>query len=145
MLDDVAAGARLVGPGVAIGHSAGGHLALWLAAEGGATAAVALGGVCDLADAARRGLGGDAVQELLGGDDAPDVDPARRLPLGRPQLLVHGTEDDRVPIEHARTYAVAAGDECTLLELDGVDHFDVIDPRHERWQEIPAAMRGLAP
>ena len=143
LLDDVAEAARLVGPGVAIGHSAGGHLALWLAAEGLATAAVALGGVCDLADADRRGLGSNAVQELLGGDDVPGIDPARRLPLGVPQLVVHGTEDDRVPIEHARAYATAAGAECTLLELEGADHFDVIDPRYGGWEAIPNAMRGL--
>lgn len=141
LLDDVAAAARLVGPGVAVGHSAGGHLALWLAAEGLATAAVALAGVCDLRDAAGRGLGQDAVRELLGGDEIPpDVDPAQRLPLGRPQLLVHGSADDRVPVEHARAYAAAAGAECTLLELDGADHFDLVDPRWARW---PTVLRAL--
>jgi acetyl esterase/lipase len=151
MLDDVAAAARLVQPAVAIGHSAGGHLALWLAAHGATTAAVALAGVCDLGDAASRGLGGNAVQELLGGEpeDVPDAyrdaDPARELPLGVPQLLVHGSADDRVPIEHARAYAAAAGDEARMLELDGADHFYVIDPRYDGWRAIPAAMRGLTP
>jgi acetyl esterase/lipase len=147
MLDDVTAAAGLVEPAVAIGHSAGGHLALWLAAQGGTAAAVALGGVCDLRDAAAAGLGNDAVRELLGADpsDVPEADPAQQLPLGAPQLLVHGTEDDRVPIEHARAYARAAGDEARMLELEGADHFDPIDPRYAGWKAIPEAMRGLAP
>jgi acetyl esterase/lipase len=141
MLDDASAAAELVGPGVAVGHSAGGHLALWLGAEGAVTGVVALGAVCDLADAARRGLGSNAVQELLGGDEIPaDVDPAQRLPLGVPHLLVHGTEDDRVPVEQARAYAAAAGDECRLLELEGADHFQLIDPGYERWPELVAGL-----
>lgn len=137
---------------VAIGHSAGGQLALWLAARKGAVAAVALGGVCDLEAAARAGLGGNAVQEFLGGE--PDVaghaydeaDPRRLLPLGVPQLLVHGTEDDRVPITLAREYARrahAAGDDCRLVELDGADHFDVIDPRSPSWGPVSDAVSQL--
>jgi acetyl esterase/lipase len=147
LLDDVAAAAQLVRPAVAIGHSAGGHLALWLGARGAVSAAVALGGVCDLRTAAAAGLGNDAVREFLGTDPAevPEADPAQQLPLGVPQLLVHGTEDDSVPIEHARAYAELAGDECRLLELDGADHFDVIDPRSAAWQAIPTAMRRLTP
>ncbi|HEV7639416.1 MAG TPA: prolyl oligopeptidase family serine peptidase, partial [Gaiellaceae bacterium] len=135
---------------MAIGHSAGGHLALWLAATGRVSSVVALAGVCDLEDAARAGLGQHAVQEFLGGEpsEAPKAyaaaDPARRLPLGVPQLLVHGTADDRVPFAHAERYAErarAAGDDCSLLALDGVDHFDVIDPRTEAWRAIGEALR----
>jgi acetyl esterase/lipase len=135
---------------MAIGHSAGGHLALWLAATGGASRVVALASVCDLEDAARGGIGQNAVQEFLGGEpsEVPEAyeaaDPARRLPLGVPQLLAHGTADDRVPFEHAVRYAErarAAGDECSLLALDDVDHFDVIDPRSEAWRVIGEAVR----
>jgi acetyl esterase/lipase len=154
MLDDVAAArARLARfePAVAIGHSAGGHLALWLAAEGAVDAAVTLGGVCDLEDAFRTNLGGGAVAELLGGGPeeaagAYDLaDPGRRLPLGRPQVLVHGRADDRVPIDHARRYAArarAAGDDCRLVHVDG-GHFEPIDPRSAAWQPIVAAMDDL--
>jgi acetyl esterase/lipase len=139
-----------LGRTMAIGHSAGGHLALWLASQGGVSRVVALAGVCDLRDAARAGLGQDATQELLGGEpaDVPaayeEADPARRLPLGVPQLLAHGTADDRVPIEHAERYAKrarAAGDNCTVLPLVGVDHFDVIDPRTDAWRAISEAVR----
>lgn len=143
LLADVAAAARLLTPAIAVGHSAGGHLALWLTAEGLVGAGVSLGGVCDLADARRRGLGDNAVEEFLGGNNVPEVDPARRLPLGRPQLLVHGIEDDRVPLEHIRAYAAAAGAECRLLELEGAGHFDVIDPRSDVWPTIRDAIEGL--
>lgn len=152
LLDDVARARQLLDgsrPVVAVGHSAGGHLALWLAAESLVDAAVVLGGVCDLAGAARTGLGQHAVQEFLGGDpsDAPDAyrtaDPAARLPLGVPQVLVHGVEDDRVPIEHARAYAArarAAGDDCRIVDVEG-GHFELIDPRSRTWPEV---LRALA-
>lgn len=154
ILDDVrSARERLVAfdTAVAIGHSAGGHLALWLAAEGAVDAAVTLGGVCDLAAAAAAGLGGNAVAELLGGspDEVPDayakVDPAARLPLQRRQVLVHGTEDDRVPFEHARRYAErakAAGDDCRLVEVEA-DHFAPIDPRSAVWPTLVDVLSSL--
>ena len=155
MLEDVrSARGRVAGfeSAVAIGHSAGGHLALWLAAEGAVDAAVALGGVCDLVDAAAAGLGADAVAELLGGspEEVPNAygvaDPAARLPLGRRQVLVHGTGDDRVPIDHARRYAeraAAAGDDCRLVEVDA-DHFMPLDPRSSVWPALVEAVSSLS-
>jgi acetyl esterase/lipase len=160
LLDDVASAGRRLGElleledSVAIGHSAGGQLALWLAAHGGARSAVALGGVCDLAAAAAAHIGADAVVEFLGGPPetaAPayaEADPAQLLPLAVPQLLVHGVKDDRVPLELARAYAArarTAGDDCRLLELREADHFDLIDPRHAVWPRIVGALGELAP
>lgn len=154
MLEDVAAARAHLATyerAVAIGHSAGGQLALWLAAEGAVDAAVALGGVCDLEDAFRADLGDGAVAEFLGGapDEVPEAyaraDPALRLPLGRPQILVHGSADDRVPVEHAQRYAArarAAGDDCVLLPVDG-GHFEPIDPRTAVWPTIVGAVNGL--
>jgi len=157
-LEDVAAGTdalgRLDAPldldhTIAIGHSAGGHLALWLASTGRVAGAVGLAAVCDLTAAARDHLGGDAAVEFLGGtpDEKPDAyraaDPALRLPLGVPQVLAHGTEDDRVPIAQSRVHAERAreaGDVCHLLELEGADHFDVIDPRSQAWSAIQDAL-----
>ena len=144
LLSDVERAAGAFHPQLAIGHSAGGHLALWLAARGLVRAVVALGGVCDLEAAARAGLGSDAVEEFLGTLDALDeADPARTLPLGVPQLLVHGRLDDRVPLAHAEEYALAAraaGDECALLVLDDADHFDPIDPRYSGFPRIVEAL-----
>ena len=88
----------------------------------------------------RLHLSNDAVVELLGGtiDSVPEryavASPAAMLPLGVPQVLIHGTNDDSVPIEVSQTYVNAArsvNDPITYIELVGVDHFDVIDP-HSR-------------
>src|SRR6185503_6890806 len=82
--------------------------------------AVAQAGVSNLVAGALAGLGGGACQALLGGeaDAVPEryaiASPAALLPLGVPQLLVHGTRDDIVPAGQSRDYAAAAraaGDE----------------------------------
>lgn len=140
-------------PCLAIGHSAGGQLALWLAGEGLVASAVALAGVCDLVAAAAAGLGDHAVRGFLGAlpHEAPDrytaSDPAQRLPTGRRLLLVHGDRDDRVPLAQSRAFhaaATAAGDECSLLALEGADHFDVIDPRAASWPHIASAVTRIS-
>ena len=62
----------------------------------------------------------------------------RLLPLAVPALLVHGSEDDRVPVDYSRAFAAASGTE--LLELPGVGHFDVIDPRGRPWADVLARL-----
>jgi acetyl esterase/lipase len=171
--DDVAAAAdRLVAvPAantsavVAVGHSAGGHLALWLAARRrlpagtpGALprlqprAVVSLAGVADLARGFEANLGGGACSDLLGGglDEVPEryawASPAALLPLGIQQLVVHGDQDEPVPIDQSSTYvanARAAGDEIEFLEFAGADHFDVIDTRHAAWAAVVERLPGL--
>jgi acetyl esterase/lipase len=141
---------------VTLGHSAGGHLALWLGARGDAQvrvrAAIALAGVVDLGAAARDGLGDGAVVELLGGspDDVPDryaaASPAALLPLGVPQLLVHGTADAVVPLSQSMDYAEAArsaGDVVEVVDVAGADHFDVIDPGHAAWAAVAERLPRL--
>lgn len=134
---------------VTIGHSAGGHLALWAAARpglsGGApgagprvrvTHAVAQAGVTDLVEAARLGLGGGVAEGLTGGRaEAYELgSPRARLPLGVPQLLVHGTGDDTVPVAMSREYAAATG-EAELVEYAG-GHYEHLDPRSEAWKAV---------
>jgi acetyl esterase/lipase len=146
--DDVDAATRLAKeaglPLVTLGHSAGGHLAVWTGARCGATLAVSQAGVLDLEDAWRRGLSSRAAGELLGGspDDVPEryaaASPAAQLPLGVRQLLVHGRRDDTVPVEMSRTYAVRArdaGDEVELVETDE-GHFECLDPASASWAAI---------
>jgi acetyl esterase/lipase len=142
------AGSRLL----ALGHSAGGHLALWAAGTGKVTAAVSLAGVCDLAGAARAGLGDGAATAFVGGEPEQRprayalADPMARLPTGVPQLLVHGEADDRVAIEHSYRYvraAQGAGDACELLALPGVGHFELIDPRTDAWRQAVARIERL--
>ena len=138
-------------PVVLIGHSAGGHLALWAAREHPVAAAVSLAGVCDLEAGADAGLGNGAVLEFLGADPDADVyaaaSPIARLPLRRPSLLIHGDADDVVPIVQSRTFHVAAqaaGDTCELHELTGADHFEVIDPCGRAWPVLQARLGALA-
>jgi len=154
---------------VPIGHSAGGHLALWLAArpripffaqhsplagsqlpdDNEETASplvlagvISLAGVVDLEMAWQLHLSNDAVVELLGGNisDVPErytvASPAAMLPLGVPQVLIHGTNDDSVPLQLSQAYANAAralNHPVTYIELEGVDHFDVIDLHSHAW------------
>lgn len=159
-----------------VGHSAGGHLALWLAGGGrprGGLGAwqgpgawhgpgrrrsgpppalvVALAGVCDLVEAARRHLSHDAAVDLLGSGPQDRREryllcsPAALLPLGVPQVLVHGTADSSVPFDISVRYAAAAraaGDACELVALDGVDHFALIDPTTAAWR---ATVQRLEP
>ncbi|MQS16754.1 alpha/beta fold hydrolase [Streptomyces kaniharaensis] len=129
-------------PSVAVGHSAGGQLAL-LAAEAGAVgSAVALAPITDLARCAAEGLGEGATPLFIGSpyEDDPaayrDASPLNRLPLHRPYLVVHGDRDQRVPVTHSRAYieaATAADDRVAYAEHPGADHFDVIDPAHASW------------
>jgi acetyl esterase/lipase len=131
-------------PLVTLGHSAGGHLAVWAGARCGAMLAVSQAGVLDLEDAWRRGLSSRAAGELLGGspDDVPEryaaASPAALLPLGVRQLLVHGRRDDTVPVEMSRAYVARArdaGDEVELVETDE-GHFDCLDSASASWAAI---------
>jgi pimeloyl-ACP methyl ester carboxylesterase len=133
-LADVEAALDLIEGGVTIGHSAGGHLALWAAGTGKVDRAVALAAVTDLARAAREGIGSGAAVEFAGEDPPAHADPMRRLPLDVPVLLVHGAADDRVPVDYSRSFAAASG--CDYLELAGVGHFELLDPRSDAWAQV---------
>ena len=138
---------------VAVGHSAGGHLAAWLAARPGLpadapgagpavtlTGAVSQAGVLDLVDAAERRVGGAAVPDLLGGrpDAVPDryelASPVARLPFAAPVVCVHGTDDRNVPIRQSERFVEAAGPTAELVTLPGVEHFAIIDPDTDAWR-----------
>jgi acetyl esterase/lipase len=146
---------------VLLGHSAGGHLALWAAARHrmpiGSTwhsqwrpdAVVALAGCASLALADAWELDGNAAADLLGGraGEVPEryalADPAALLPLAVPVTLLHGTEDQQVPLAMSRDYAKLseqAGDSVELLELTGLDHFALIDPLSSAWPNLLAAL-----
>jgi len=152
---------------IALGHSAGGHLALWLAARSrvGHTSplhapnpipllgAVSLGGVADLRAAWRLRLGNGAVEEFMGG--APDAyrdryavaSPAEMLPLGVPQVLIHGVLDEPVPFTIAENYcdlALGLQDPVRLVALEGMGHFEPIDPTSEAWPFVEEAVSNLA-
>lgn len=122
---------------VLIGHSAGGHLALWAAAERAVHIAIGLAPITDLDSAYRERLGSGAVAALLGGspeerrDAYAAASPRARLPLGTPSLIIHGTEDTAVPIDQSRAFVAAgraAGDRAELLEITGAEHMAHLDP-----------------
>lgn len=140
---------------VTIGHSAGGHLAVWAAGRGApvvpVTAAVAQAGVLDLGAAVRDRLGNGAVVDFLGGasQDVPDryaaADPLAAVPIAAPVLCVHARADATVPIAQSESYvaaATAAGAVATLHEVPG-DHFTVIDPADDSWAFVRAALPDL--
>lgn len=133
MAADVRAAALAARAEVAIGHSAGGHLALWAAAEGLVPRAVGQAPLSDLAAAAP--LSGGVAAELAA---PPEASTMARLPLGVPQLVVHGTRDDCVPVAMSRAYSAAAGDEVTLRERAGEGHFEHLDPSSGAWAEVVA-------
>jgi acetyl esterase/lipase len=136
---------------VAIGHSAGGHLAAWLATRAVArvpvTGVVAQAGVLDLRMASALALSDGVVDELLGGSPAEQPEryalasPAERLPLGVPALVTHGERDDTVPVAISASFAAAAraaGDDVELVVAPGEDHFGHLDPRNPLWAAVTA-------
>ena len=140
-----------------VGHSAGGHLALWAAKHMPLSLRVVVSqsGVLDLRSAARDRLDGDAggrlpaAVDFVGGEpDDADLDaaysltsPIELLPLGSAvhQFVLHGDVDNRVPFQQSVDYvaaAQAAGDSVELAAFTGMGHFEVIDAAHESWLRV---------
>jgi acetyl esterase/lipase len=149
-----------------VGHSAGGHLALWAAGrhkipEGDPLyvpdplrlkAAVSLAGVTSLSMAWEKKLSNGVVLELMGGipEDMPKryptASPIELLPLGMRQVLIHGTEDENVPFSLSEAYqkaAASAGDSVELIKLRGAGHFEAIDPQMREWSEVLRAIQRV--
>lgn len=177
ILEDVAAGADFLREVaaehpldlervVAVGHSSGGHLALWLAARhrlpGDAPdgprlrgeAPLPLAGVVGLAPIAHLRdfrqyprCGATIVEDLLGGRLDPDrlrlSDPASLVPLGVPQLLLLGDLDAIVPPAHGDAYgaaARAAGDTPEMVTVPGAGHFELVAPWTAGWRGVQARL-----
>ena len=139
---------------VAMGHSAGGHLVLWLAKQNAIAlrGIVALAPVADLRRAWELKLSNTVVADLLGGSpqDLPDryrsASPIELVPLGVAQRVLHGANDDIVPLEISRRYVAAAkksGDDSKLIEVAGAGHFELIDPQSSAWPVVKEAVLEL--
>lgn len=153
-----------------MGHSAGGHLALWAAArrqvgvglvDGVASApfipgeAITLAGINDLAAYHGRGPGRcgepEIVEALVGaegraGDPFADTSPARLLPLGVEQVIISGALDPIVPPALGMAYATKAqlaGDDVRVLTLEDAGHFELIDPTAPAWDVILAELERV--
>jgi fermentation-respiration switch protein FrsA (DUF1100 family) len=106
----------------------------------------------DLAAAARDGVGWGSVTAFLGdpGEHPQryrEASPVARLPLGVPQLLVHGLQDRHVPVAMTRTYtqrASRSGDHVEVAEPRGTDHFQIIDTAHPSWATLATMLDDLA-
>jgi acetyl esterase/lipase len=136
-----------------MGHSAGGQLALCLAAhEPALMRAVSLAGVVDLQRAFELHLSNDVVVEFMGGKPAEvaehyqEADPMQLSIRQARQVLIYGTKDDVVPPDFSRKYAEAKrakGENVKLVEIANADHYDVIDPRSEAWKRVEDAVTEL--
>jgi acetyl esterase/lipase len=145
-------------PVVAVGHSAGGHLALWLAGRPRLPSdsplasadplsiahVISLGGLPDLEDVAAspdNGCGTEVVARLVGidrTDPYADTSVPRLLPLGVPQDLVNGRADRIIPFRMAIDYverAQEAGDRVTLHEVADTGHVELVTPGTAAWAE----------
>ncbi|MGA8541347.1 MAG: alpha/beta hydrolase [Terriglobales bacterium] len=131
---------------VVMGHSAGGQLALCLAAhEMSIRRAISLAGVVDLKKGYALHLSHDAVAEFLGGkpDAVPEhyreADPMElSIPHAR-QWLLHGNDDDTVPPELSRDYVTEKkkrAESAELLEIPLAGHFDLIDPASQAFRQV---------
>lgn len=141
---------------VLIGHSAGGQLALWLAAERERwcesvqiAGVVALAPVADLLHGHALGLGGGAIEAFMGAPPNASyahASPAARLPLGVRQIVIHGERDDQVPLAASVRYveaARAAGDHVDLWTLPGADHYCIVHPDAEEFLRVQQALEVL--
>lgn len=151
---------------VVIGHSAGGHLALWLAARKNlprssalyvrkplkVKGVVSLAGIADLEGyATNKGSCNAAVARLMGGmpADLPEryahAAPLHLLPLKVTQRLVQGARDPIVPVTQATTYkdaAKAKGDPAEAIMLPDAGHFDLVAPQSPAWEQVLKAVQA---
>lgn len=157
---------------VALGHSAGGHLAVWAAGRDRLdqlglavehrdvgfnpdgvrlTGVVSQSGVLNLREAERLNLSSGAVANLLGGPSSEFpgrhryADPMAALPLDLPVYAVHAAEDDDVPLALSATYAEvsqAAPAPAQLVTVPG-DHFALIDPADAAYLQCRKLLREL--
>lgn len=149
---------------ITIGHSAGGQLALWLAARKQLSrtsplyaadplkvrGVISLAGITDM-----RGFNAgcnDAVRKVLGGTMEEfsyryrETSPIELLPLGVRQSLIQGNLDKIVPPALGEKYKLAAekhGETVKFIALDGVGHFELIAPQSSAWPTVEQEVRFL--
>lgn len=144
-----------------MGHSAGGHLALWLAARHrvnensvlyhsdplSISKVISLAGINDLKECWERKLfdNTNVVEHFMAGSPAAVPEryqagsPPELLPTGVRQVLFHGDHDPFVPLSLSENYYRSAkerGDNVSLFVLPGAGHFEVVDPKTREWQQI---------
>jgi acetyl esterase/lipase len=137
----------------AVGHSAGGQLALCLAGhEPSVKRVVSLAGVVDLQQAWELHLSDNAVVGFLGGEPAGvpehyhEADPMQLKISQATQWLIHGASDDTVPPFLSRNYTEqkkTRGENVHYLEISTAGHFDLVDPRSIAWPKVEGTVMHL--
>ena len=137
----------------AVGHSAGGQLALCLAGhEPSVKRVVSLAGVVDLQQAWELHLSDNAVVGFLGGEPAAvpehyhEADPMQLKISQATQWLIHGASDDTVPPFLSRNYTEqkkTRGENVHYLEISTAGHFDLVDPRSTAWPKVEGTVMHL--
>lgn len=133
---------------IVMGHSAGGHLALWAAAKpviAHLHGVLALAPAADLQLAHRLNLGDGATSAFLGEDveNRADLDPKRMPSPAAPVTIVHGDEDQIVPVSLAESYVVSHP-RTRLVRIAGAAHFSVIDPLSAAWATVVTELERVA-
>lgn len=151
---------------VAVGHSAGGHLALWAAAREQIApdsplymanplpikAVVSLAGIADLASGAEQQVCGNAIGQLMGGEETAVSSryqagsPSSYLPLGKPHWHIVGEKDSIVPVGYVKPFvegAIAVGDEAKLIVEPNAGHFELVSATAAAWRTVEAAVMTL--
>jgi len=150
-----------------VGHSAGGHLALWLAAQQRVPPSqrlrdsalpsfrgvVTLAGIVNLREyAAGAGSCNKSVEPLLGGSVAqvPErytaASPSEQLPIGVPMRLLIGSLDPIVTPAHNTLFSAQArerGDDVQLSVIEGAGHFDLVLPTGTAAKRVKRAVKSL--
>lgn len=145
---------------VALGHSAGGHLALWAAARGKLSrssplwraeplpirSVVSLGGIGDLEGQGAIFAGACGPEPIpkiidLAGRPRPyaDTSPAELLPTGARVTMISGEFDHVMPPATGRAYVERlrkAGDAGEAIAIPGVGHFDPVIPTTAAWGQV---------
>lgn len=136
---------------IVCGHSAGGHLALMIAALETAEVdgVVALAPVASLRTAYELHLSNDAVVEFMGGTPQQrsseyDVACPTRHHMVKPVTVLHGSDDDVVPIRLSKEFAEARkGDGVRLVELASTGHMELIDPEDASFASVVSALESM--
>jgi acetyl esterase/lipase len=129
---------------VVAGHSAGGHLALWAAAQSAfkMRGVISLAGVSDLRYAWELQLSSGVAGEFMGGSDYAAASPIDLLPIGVPQILIHGTADTVVPFSMSVRFAKKSAN-ALLVPLEGAGHSALIDPESLEWPIVRGHILAL--
>eukprot|EP01127_Copromyxa_protea_P008934 TRINITY_DN2062_c0_g1_i1.p1 TRINITY_DN2062_c0_g1~~TRINITY_DN2062_c0_g1_i1.p1 ORF type:complete len:290 (-),score=12.10 TRINITY_DN2062_c0_g1_i1:32-844(-) len=134
-----------------VGHSAGGHLASWLASRQKLSPdselftanpiliskVISLAGIPDLETALNEGVCGYLVAQLMGGEPGEfpkryeEGSPKRLAPIHTSQFFVSGFEDSIVPFAYVSTYVKFArdvGDPVGFRAFNDTGHFELVTP-----------------